>query len=134
MLRLRPHHLLCLFFYEGKGYSEAFVNNMNAISQTFNEEVFTRILLVDGCDSICQCCPHHTKGSQCVSNQKVEFLDKKTIELFQLETEKVYPYQVLAEQIAKELDEGRFKEICGGCEWYKQGVCGKGIIKDFNFS
>lgn len=48
---LRPHHLLCLLTYAGKGYSPAFTANYDVIAGRLarGEE----ILIVDGPDDIC---------------------------------------------------------------------------------
>lgn len=50
-VELRPHHLLCMLTYVGKGYSAAFCDNYDAVLARLaaGEE----ILLVDGPDSVC---------------------------------------------------------------------------------
>lgn len=50
-IRLRPHHLLCLLTYAGKGYSAAFTANYDVIAARIaGGEAVT---LVDGPDDIC---------------------------------------------------------------------------------
>lgn len=46
-IKLRAHHLLCMRFFEGRGYSEAFVQNM---AQVLKAE---RCVITDGADDIC---------------------------------------------------------------------------------
>lgn len=130
MLCLRPHHLLCLFFYEGKGYSEAFVKNMNEITQTLEHDQGIQILLEEGCDDLCSACPHNIVNEGCRSDQKVRDLDQKVLTIFHLKTNKQYLYQDLTGQIHRELNQTKFETICSECEWYKLGICGRGIIKD----
>lgn len=50
-VRLRPHHLLCVLTYVGKGYNAPFVANLDAIAArlAIGEEVW----VVDGPDDIC---------------------------------------------------------------------------------
>lgn len=50
-VRLRPHHLLCLLTYIGKGYSPAFIAGLTEIARRVNagEEV----VIVTGPDDIC---------------------------------------------------------------------------------
>lgn len=50
-VRLRPHHLLCLLTYVGKGYSPAFIANYDAVAARLatGEE----IEIVAGPDDIC---------------------------------------------------------------------------------
>jgi len=129
MLYLRPHHLLCLLFYEGKGYDEAFVKNMDLIIAHLQQHQTVQILLTDGADSICSCCPNQMKNEQCSSNQKVKRLDKEVIHTFALKTGEYYNYHHITNVIHQALNEDNFKKICSECEWYKQGICGKGIIK-----
>ncbi|HDL01563.1 MAG TPA: DUF1284 domain-containing protein, partial [candidate division Zixibacteria bacterium] len=31
MVRLRAHHLICLHFYRGEGYSEGFIENLETV-------------------------------------------------------------------------------------------------------
>lgn len=51
-VRLRPHHLLCMLTYVGKGYTSGFVENYDRVAARLNagEE---DIELVDGPDDIC---------------------------------------------------------------------------------
>ena len=50
-VRLRPHHLLCLLTYAGKGYSAGFTQNYDAIARRLSQG--ESILIVDGPDDIC---------------------------------------------------------------------------------
>ncbi len=51
MLRLRHHHLLCLLTYVGKGYSSAFVANLDRVAA--RASAGESILLVEGPDDVC---------------------------------------------------------------------------------
>ena len=50
-VRLRPHHLLCLLTYVGRGYSPAFVANLDRVAARVAAGAAIR--LVDGPDDIC---------------------------------------------------------------------------------
>ncbi len=50
-VRLRPHHLLCLLTYAGKGYSPAFTANLDAVVRRIASGEAVRI--VEGPDDIC---------------------------------------------------------------------------------
>ncbi len=56
---IRPHHLLCLQFFEGKGYSDDFVRQMAEIHRTLNKEN-PQINIVEGVDDICKKCPNRS--------------------------------------------------------------------------
>jgi uncharacterized protein len=51
MVKLRPHHLLCMLTFVGKGYSPEFVANFEEIIKRVAEEKIVQI--VDGPDDIC---------------------------------------------------------------------------------
>ena len=50
-IHLRPHHLLCLLTYVGKGYGDAFIRNYDRIAQRLS--MGEAIMVVDGPDDIC---------------------------------------------------------------------------------
>lgn len=50
-IRLRPHHLLCMLTYVGKGYTDAFCTNFDAITARLGAG--EDILVVAGPDDVC---------------------------------------------------------------------------------
>ena len=50
-VRLRPHHLLCMLTFVGKGYTAAFTENYIRIAARLSEG--EDILVVDGPDDVC---------------------------------------------------------------------------------
>lgn len=50
-VRVRPHHLLCLLTYAGKGYSAAFTANFDGIAARLAQG--EDVLIVEGPDDIC---------------------------------------------------------------------------------
>ncbi len=61
-IRLRPHHLLCMLTYVGKGYSAAFVDNYDRIAARLSAG--EDMLIVEGPDDICGPVAD-TDGSHC---------------------------------------------------------------------
>ncbi|KQR73354.1 DUF1284 domain-containing protein [Rhizobium sp. Leaf341] len=51
-IRLRPHHLLCMLTYVGKGYSPDFTRNYDAIAARIRRG--EALVVVDGPDDICR--------------------------------------------------------------------------------
>lgn len=123
MLKLRPHHIQCLFFYRGMGYSEAFVERMSRLEKELILYPYTEMKFVIGCDVLCECCPHKQEDQICSSEEKVQKLDRDTLAHYGLEEYKVYNFQFIKEHIYKHFDSKQFTSICSSCEWYKQGVC-----------
>ncbi|MBP1859595.1 DUF1284 domain-containing protein [Rhizobium herbae] len=50
-VRLRPHHLLCMLTFVGKGYTQAFTENYIRIAARLSEG--EDILVVEGPDDVC---------------------------------------------------------------------------------
>ncbi len=61
-IRIRAHHLLCIQGFQGLGYSKEFTKNMAQIKDELLNNPSSFIRLVIGVDSICECCPHNSKG------------------------------------------------------------------------
>ncbi len=53
----------------------------------------------------------------------VVLTDHAVLDALHLEAGKEYSFQMLLERILTELDEPGFVRICGGCRWYRQGLC-----------
>ena len=52
--QLRGHHLICLQFYRGQGYDDAFVVNLQRVQSLAAE---TPAVIVSGPDDVCAACP-----------------------------------------------------------------------------
>ena len=59
-VKIRAHHGMCLTFFEGKGYSEAFTQQMQRISDAMKGNPMLQIVKRD--DVICRKCPHLQGG------------------------------------------------------------------------
>lgn len=117
MLRLRPHHGMCIANFVGRGYDEAFTVNMNQTAEALKAEPQQEIWLKAGEDVLCSRCPH-CQG-QCVTLEKVQKLDQAVLTICGLEDGSTVIWQEF-EQMVKEkiLDSGRFDQICSVCRWY----------------
>ena len=114
-ISLRAHHGLCLHFFQGKGYSGAFVENMARKKAMLEENPLVR--LTDQADEICRACPNNLCG-QCESAEKVRRYDRAVLSLCGLTPGDVLPYRELAERVLGSiLIPGRREDICGDCQW-----------------
>lgn len=129
MIYLRPHHINCIFFYKGLGYSEDFVNKMDSIQNLLKEYPETEVKLIKKCDEICKACPNMKCKGICTTEEKVLNLDENTLDKYNLHDNKNYMFKELISKIYMNFDENKFYNICKECGWYKQGVCNKNIIK-----
>ena len=114
--RLRPHHGLCILFFEGKGYSEEFVRNMTDVTAALSAPS-ARVRTVSGTDLLCAACPHNKNGI-CDSSVKVECFDRKVTEICGLHIGEELKaddfFELVKENIIRA---GRLREVCGNCEW-----------------
>jgi uncharacterized protein len=119
-IRLRPHHLLCLLTYAGKGYSPAFTANYDVIAGRISKG--EDILIVEGPDDICapllgDAEPHCWRGS---------VTERDRLAAAALGTLLPSPIQTgarmtLVPKIVRDMREAfaanRIRAACSGCEW-----------------
>ncbi len=81
MVKLRGHHLICLHFFKGKGYSKDFVENMFRVME---EAEKSEVEIVDGIDDVCAACPYNSDGFCTYSenaDEEVRRLDEFALKL-----------------------------------------------------
>lgn len=127
MLKIRPHHILCMKAYIGKGYSQNFNENMEKIINTLKENVNQQVEVVFGLDDVCSKCPNNMGNGLCKSQDKVESIDLKVSKHFKIKKGK-YMYKDLQYKVYSNINEDKFMDICKSCEWYYITNC-----KDLNF-
>ena len=64
---IRAHHLLCMRYFEGRGYSEEFVSNFYKIIDEFGSNPVIQV--VNYPEVICGKCPYNI-NSMCTRNDK----------------------------------------------------------------
>ncbi len=116
---LRPHHINCIFFFEGKGYSSEFVDNMKNIISNLDKNI---IQFQTSCDCLCLKCPRKI-NNLCENEEHIQLLDKLTLENYNLDLNREYVFQTIINSFYKNFDVDKFEKICGSCEWYKNGTC-----------
>lgn len=126
MIKLRPHHILCIQNYKGRGYSLEFTQNMDKIVERLKHNSKEEIEMIFSTDDVCSNCPNKQGEDLCISNYKIKLIDNKVIEYLDLK-EAVYEYDYLVKLLKKTINKNSFRDICGECEWYKKGLC-KDII------
>lgn len=126
-MKLRPHHLMCTKAYKGNGYSREFVNNMNIITNKLRENNDVKIEIIFSTDDICMDCPNMLGINKCMTNDKVNSIDKKVIKYLSLE-EKEYNYRWLSSKMNEVFNEEIIDDICSECEWYIGSKCKELIL------
>lgn len=113
---LRPHHALCVRFFEGKGYSGDFAEHMAATIERL-EKPGTYVRLVDKEDEICKKCPNDL-GDGCSQREKVQRYDSNVLQMTSVSCEERMEWNRLQELVEQKIMErGRFPDICNDCGW-----------------
>jgi len=122
VIRLRPHHLLCLVAFQGEGYSPEFVEKTRGLQRALLADG-TVIELVRGPDDLCDGCPEMKE--ECVSlapDSGVDGLDHAASALLG-----VSPGRHRAADLLQSLKDAysaeRGYEVCGGCSWLPRMDC-----------
>ena len=115
---LRPHHGLCIQFYEGKGYSEEFTKRMDDLISEIQRNSNMLIQLHLDVDVLCNSCPNNIE-SKCKSYEKVKRFDEKVLSYCDMKSGQVLSIQEFLESVKDRiLDKGLLPCICCECEWY----------------
>ena len=113
--KIRAHHGMCFSFFQGKGYSGDFTENMWAMKKKL--ELNPEIILIQGADDVCAYCPNKRAG-ECTSADKVENYDSQVLAHCGLAPNTCIRWndfeQLVSEHI---LSEGKRENICGDCQW-----------------
>ncbi len=65
-MKLRGHHLICLHFYRGEGYSEDYVEHLWKMVKKAEEGEIIEVIA--GADDICKACPY-LQGDICAHKE-----------------------------------------------------------------
>ncbi len=119
MIRLRGHHLICLHFFQGEGYSPQFVDNLKRIIKKASSGA--QIAVTEDADDVCAACPHIADG-QCAhksdSEKTIRLLDEMALELLGVEPcQKVTWKQI--KDLTMAIPDYMLSEFCRDCDWEK---------------
>lgn len=120
---LRAHHGLCLMFFEGKGYSPAFTQNMAQILNRLEKAPGQKVRLLAGGDRICAPCPHFA-GGKCAENAKTSAFDRRALALCGLFSGSVLPWEAYRDLLQNRIIASKkLAAVCAGCQWSE--ICQK---------
>ncbi len=125
MIKLRGHHLVCLQFFEGKGYSKRFIDNLKGIIKNLEDDIKTEV--VSGADNVCSYCPYQNRVKRvCIYQpgyeKEIAALDKMALKLLNLKKGDALLWKKIKMKIPKILPKWR-EFACLSCDWAK--VCFK---------
>ena len=115
-IKLRPHHLLCISFFKGNGYSQDFVENMATVISDLRRPNST-VTIINESDDICKACPNNIDG-RCTTQDKVDRYDKSLLDRCNLSVGQTLTYDAFKQLVyEKILSCNKRTQICGDCEW-----------------
>lgn len=113
---LRGHHLVCLNFFNGEGYDEAFIKNLKNLMDRVKEEEIT---ISSGADDVCRSC-HYLEKDRCQylkhSDEEIMGMDAKALALLALSHGDKVKWNELKDKISKIFPEW-FSLYCKDCNW-----------------
>lgn len=132
-VRLRPHHLLCILTYVGRGYSPAFTANMTLIAERL--AAGEAIEIVEGPDDICAPLldepePHCHRPE--IIDRDLRAADdlSRLVGLPVLAGSRFSLGQDQLRRLRAAMADGQARSACGGCEW--NGLCGSVIASGYD--
>jgi len=111
-VELRGHHLLCLHFFAGEGYSPAFADNLRAMLTAAETD---GAVVVNGADSVCTPCPGLT-GTMCEAEKEVRRLDDLALRLLEVAPGDTVVWNNVRDRLPDVL-EAWYAGACDGCSW-----------------
>ena len=129
VITLRPHHVLCNYCFQGKGYSPDFVKNFSRIHTALQENPQQKIRVTSQVDEVCQPCPHR-QGAACQSQAKVMHLDALHLQALALQEGQLLTWQEAVARIHTAINETTFEAICSTCSWYALNICRHHLFKN----
>jgi len=116
MIKIRAHHGMCLFYFQGKGYSADFVSHMANVKKILLE-ADPLIEIVAQTDEICSSCPNNENGL-CTSHEKVLLYDRSVLRFCGLEEGCQMHFSEFMQLVSDRiLSPGKRCEICPDCMW-----------------
>ncbi len=115
--KLRGHHLICLNFFRGEGYSEDFIKNIYSVISKEKVEI------VKGADDVCAKCPY-LKDDKCFNSDYTDeiilFQDREALKLLVLKAGMVIDRKIISARIPQIIEKWKVK-FCLECGY--RNVC-----------
>ncbi|WP_026486431.1 DUF1284 domain-containing protein [Caldanaerobius polysaccharolyticus] len=123
MVRLRGHHLICLNFFQGEGYSGDFIDNVKQLLDMVQKG--EKIKVVEGPDDVCSACPY-LKGDICThkegADEEIKEMDDKARNHLCIESSQEVVWNEIKQKV-NSISRSWFWDFCNGCDWQK--VCNR---------
>jgi hypothetical protein len=113
--KLRGHHLICLNFFRGEGYSEDFIKNIYSVVAKGTVEI------VSEADDVCFMCPH-LRNNKCsspeYSDEQILHQDREALALLGYQPGVIVSWKDILTRIPEIIDDWKTK-FCMDCCYKK---------------
>lgn len=120
-MKLRSHHLLCLYHFQGKGYSYDFTVRLQTLWQKLQDNPQQRVRIINGPDDVCTFCPHvGEQGCQkggAGEERQIQKMDERVLAALGFSLHQSLPWQWVRTHIEKTVGPDELWYLCSGCEW-----------------
>ena len=116
LIRLRPHHFICMRGFKSEGYSQEFVCRMGETISRLHDDPDQIIEVVTGNDDICRYCPRLGEDGLCDCDQKVSVYDDQVQKCFNIHEGRT-PFREIQKSVDEHLTEEMLEKICADCQW-----------------
>ncbi|NPV92933.1 MAG: DUF1284 domain-containing protein [Firmicutes bacterium] len=118
MIKLRGHHLICLRFFLGEGYSQKFIDNLkDLVERAEKREV---IEVVAGGDDVCRFCPSLVDDRCSNDDPGIRQLDSIALKRLGAAVGELVYWPELGTRL-ESAPPGWLDAFCEGCIW--EAVC-----------
>lgn len=129
---LRPHHLLCVLTFVGKGYNPAFTANLQRVTERL--AAGEGVVLVDGPDDICQPLADdpdaHCHGESAAERDRLALKDITALLDMPLTTGAPLSFdQATIARLRQAFAGKTIRKACDGCPW--RDLCTEVARDDF---
>lgn len=129
-MKLRGHHLLCLYGFRGLGYNQKFIKNMQHILDKIKANPQMGIKITDRPDDICAACPYNI-NNRCQQNTllKPANIDRRVLKRLNFKTNVEIKAEIIFQLIKTVIKPVDIPSLCNCCPWLKYGYCQEGLAK-----
>jgi uncharacterized protein len=117
MARLRGHHLVCLYFFEGDLGERAYGLAREGIRASV--EAGESVEVVNGADDLCASCPHLTEA-RCTykdgAEEEIRNLDRRAADYLGVSAGVSIAWQSIGQRVI-DAPGVWFSQFCDGCDW-----------------
>jgi hypothetical protein len=116
-MRLRGHHLICLHFFRGEGYSSDFVANLYELLDRAKSG--EEIEVVDSADDVCRQCPHLKEEICCYREHfeaAIKEMDSAAFELLATAANRKIEWLMIGESLPAIFKDWS-NRFCQDCDW-----------------